>query len=370
MIELKNEKFESESLVEIKKILSLQGCLGGCEPLAKNVTVTLAALRYDGWGIELIGWSMYRDDRKGYICYKETDNGRVMKKFPFGRIMPYEYETLNELKAAMKTALAAFICRYGEQMEEDKALICTGRKAKRIKILYITRAVTDTDGKPIEGTKSKKAVVWNEDVISAHEVEDLIKQDALEFDDRVLLIEPGQVPKIFPHHNAQTLTDNCLPYWKPCSDRHDYIHCECSRCGLMLEAVEAVHIGDSSDDYTGVKYKWCPNCGAYMGYRKEVGKGISNRTRELTVDTPMGTLVAYPSTDSQNPGVFVDLWRPGTGCALNLAAVECSIDEGEHGSPSLKLHAWGDGGKEDATLHTAFQNIDAYFSEERKNQDE
>ena len=113
MAELKNERFECEPLKEIDRILRLQGCR--CEPLPKNTAVLLASLQYDGWGIELIGWSMYLTERKGYICYKEVDKCRLIKKIPFGRIPPNAFETKDQLKADMRTALDRFMQEQAEK---------------------------------------------------------------------------------------------------------------------------------------------------------------------------------------------------------------------------------------------------------------
>lgn len=88
---------------------------------------------------------------------------------------------------------------------------------------------------------------------------------------------------------------------------------------------------------------------------------MEEKREEFTVETPMGTIVAYASNDPLNPGMFVDLHREGYRFDLNLACIECSINEDTKGPEALKLHAWTDAAREDATLHAKFENIDGYF---------
>ena len=90
---------------------------------------------------------------------------------------------------------------------------------------------------------------------------------------------------------------------------------------------------------------------------------MEEEKKEFTVDTPMGTIVAYASTDPLNPGIFVDLRREGYDFSLNLACIECNIDEDTKEPEALKLHAWTDAGQEDATVRARFENIDGYFDE-------
>lgn len=52
--------------------------------------------------------------------------------------------------------------------------------------------------------------------------------------------------------------------WKNRADKKDYLFAECSNCGYMIEAYTAVESGKNSTDYVGVKYRFCPMCGAEM----------------------------------------------------------------------------------------------------------
>ena len=53
-------------------------------------------------------------------------------------------------------------------------------------------------------------------------------------------------------------------HWMNRSAKNDYIWCECSNCGFMVENYKAVILGKSDTDYIGVKYHYCPVCGAKM----------------------------------------------------------------------------------------------------------
>lgn len=52
----------------------------------------------------------------------------------------------------------------------------------------------------------------------------------------------------------------------------------------------------------------------------------------------MGTIVVYASTDPLNPGVFVDLRKEGYNFDLNLACIECNLDEETNKPEALMLH--------------------------------
>lgn len=82
----------------------------------------------------------------------------------------------------------------------------------------------------------------------------------------------------------------------------------------------------------------------------------------LRVKTPRGTLIAYPSIDSNNPGIFIDLTQDDVSYALNLACVECQTGENDSDS-EIVSHVWGDGRQEDATHDVRHVNIDSYFTE-------
>lgn len=86
----------------------------------------------------------------------------------------------------------------------------------------------------------------------------------------------------------------------------------------------------------------------------------------LAVDTPLGTLVVKAALDSQHPGVYVDLRRPGTECDLPLALVEFSADDADFidGDQNIITRVWGNARQEEYTLRTVHQNIEQYFRTE------
>ena len=89
----------------------------------------------------------------------------------------------------------------------------------------------------------------------------------------------------------------------------------------------------------------------------------------LAVDTPLGTIVVKAALDSQHPGVYVDLRRPGTECDLPLALVEFSADDADFidGDQNIITRVWGNARQEDYTMRTVHQNIEQYFKSEEGN---
>lgn len=89
----------------------------------------------------------------------------------------------------------------------------------------------------------------------------------------------------------------------------------------------------------------------------------------LAVDTPLGALVVKAALDSQHPGVYVDLRRPGMECDLPLALVEFSADDADFidGDQNIITRVWGNARQEDYTMRTVHQNIEQYFKSEEGN---
>ncbi len=56
-------------------------------------------------------------------------------------------------------------------------------------------------------------------------------------------------------------------YWTSQEEKNDHLWARCSCCGFTVENYKAVEQGSSSDDYTGVKWPFCPKCGSRMGFR-------------------------------------------------------------------------------------------------------
>lgn len=141
-----------------------------------------------------------------------------------------------------------------------------GRQAMNIELLPLIFPLIDSDGNPIEGTERKMYVIHNLENTSAKEVEEIIKNDMLKISNRILIARPEQIAHIFPHAGESRNTKGHA-YWRSLAYKNDYIHCECSCCGWVTENITAVKIGSTSDDYVGVVYRFCPNCGSMMNYK-------------------------------------------------------------------------------------------------------
>lgn len=85
---------------------------------------------------------------------------------------------------------------------------------------------------------------------------------------------------------------------------------------------------------------------------------------KIEVETPLGALVAYPSTDKAHPGIYIDLKRDGQAADLSLACIECGAWGKGH---SLHAYVWGDALYEDPTYGTEYSNIEGYFKGEPYN---
>ena len=107
-----------------------------------------------------------------------------------------------------------------------------------------------------------------------------------------------------------------------------------------------------------------------MGENKNAAVNDNPAADRLIVNTPLGQLVAYPSTDPAHPGIYIDLKRDGFECMAPTAMVEYTADDtGENGHdlmPSIVCRVWGDAMQEDYTYAAACAHLDEYFQEPRK----
>jgi len=81
--------------------------------------------------------------------------------------------------------------------------------------------------------------------------------------------------------------------------------------------------------------------------------------QEIRVETPLGTLVAYPSIDSDFPGIYIDLER--NGVAMNVGLAEVDNADWSEDKGSLISRIWGDGEVEDPTERVTHLGIEKYF---------
>lgn len=87
--------------------------------------------------------------------------------------------------------------------------------------------------------------------------------------------------------------------------------------------------------------------------------------KEMTVNTPLGTLVVKASTDSQNHGVYIDLRRHGCGCDAPVAMVEVTKEEADLGDkPALITRVWDNVNEEEYRTRVVHSGVEEYFREE------
>lgn len=83
--------------------------------------------------------------------------------------------------------------------------------------------------------------------------------------------------------------------------------------------------------------------------------------KKLVVSTPMGDLIAYPSCDPDNPGIHIELKKPGIDFTLNLTTVECQISGDDEFPDRMITHVWGHALNEDTTHDITHESIGPYF---------
>lgn len=82
------------------------------------------------------------------------------------------------------------------------------------------------------------------------------------------------------------------------------------------------------------------------------GLGPLPINQKIIVDIPQGKLVAEPSTDPNNPGIWIDLQPKDMDYSINMALIECTEKE------KLRTLIWGDVYKEDYTNEISLENLD------------
>lgn len=79
----------------------------------------------------------------------------------------------------------------------------------------------------------------------------------------------------------------------------------------------------------------------------------------LSAETPLGTIVATPCSDSANPGLWIELYRPESKAGMALALVEYSGEDKE-----LVTRVWGNAQSEDYTDKVSHNYVEEYFAED------
>ena len=86
---------------------------------------------------------------------------------------------------------------------------------------------------------------------------------------------------------------------------------------------------------------------------------LKDKSEEVRVHTPEGDLVAYYSNDPNNPGIWVDIEKDGSGTALAL--VEYSSTESDLEGGNLISRVYGNGLLDEYTNRVIHSNVDEYF---------
>jgi len=91
----------------------------------------------------------------------------------------------------------------------------------------------------------------------------------------------------------------------------------------------------------------------------------ATKRKELCVNTKLGQLVAYASTDPEHPGIFIDLRREWHECMAPVCLTEFTDDDCDHSGkvlpPSIVCMIWGDATREEYTYQVTCRNMEEYF---------
>lgn len=82
---------------------------------------------------------------------------------------------------------------------------------------------------------------------------------------------------------------------------------------------------------------------------------------ELTVETPMGTMIAYVLCDPSNPGILIDLHRQGYESDAPLCMAEYTETEGDAEGPHLITRVWEDVRSMEYTDRIIHEKMDEFF---------
>lgn len=84
---------------------------------------------------------------------------------------------------------------------------------------------------------------------------------------------------------------------------------------------------------------------------------------EMQIKTPLGTIIVKKAVDSDHPGVYIDLRRPGCEVDVPLAMVEYARDEADtlNGEPHIISRIWGDVREESYSDRVIHEGIEEFF---------
>lgn len=152
-------------------------------------------------------------------------------------------------------------------MDNDQLerLAKVGRQALSIQIIELEYQGRASNGEPIPGDIYTKAAIYNTENISDREVEDAAKTGTINHNSHIIMTDMERAFNVFPHIGEYRKGGGPHAYWKPRGEKNDFIHCECSACGAMFPAHDAIaRHGRASTDYLEVSYRFCPRCGSVM----------------------------------------------------------------------------------------------------------
>ena len=154
-----------------------------------------------------------------------------------------------------------------KEKEERQKLLKVVQQAMNIQIMEMSFQMANSDGDPIEGTDRIVSALYNRETISDEEVKQVAKHGGLAFDERIIVTDPIRIGHVFPHR-GELGSSTPHAYWKPLDLWGERFKCQCSECGFVADAEDAVERGNGPHDYVGVKYRYCPGCGLAMSHKK------------------------------------------------------------------------------------------------------
>ena len=90
-------------------------------------------------------------------------------------------------------------------------------------------------------------------------------------------------------------------------------------------------------------------------------------TENLMVETPMGTIIAYKSSDPDDPGILIDLHRQGCKTDAPLCMTEYTETEGDAEGPHLITRIWKDVCSDEYTDRVIHEKLNEFFMEDADN---